>query len=277
MEGSPVSDRLKRFAKVHLDSHDGRVRGSRFVHPLERLRAYRSVEVRPELCDRLDLLEPLIRDGIVVEEGYVPQEQVAAMRAAAEELIERVHAGGFAANTFTVQPEILVRIGPADELLPESAGFFNDVQIRGVIDAAMSPSAVSYRRELEHRFGIGKSAQADLYHFDNWRPILKAFLYLDDVGPDQAPFAYLPGTHTPASWKRRHEREFDLYGPTGPFGHFFPQEMRALRAEHGWEEVVCTGKAGTLILADLRGLHRGTRLESGHRILLNNTFDLMNA
>lgn len=277
MEGSAVSDRLKRFAKVRVESHGGRVRGNPIVHRLERMRAYREVEIRPALCDRPDLLEPLVRDGIVIKENYFTPDQVGSMLAASETLIEQVEAGELAGYTHTVQPDIVVRIAPVDELLPESAAFFNDPGIRGVIDAAMSPASVSYRRELEHRFGVGKSAQADLYHFDNWRPILKAFLYLDDVGPEQAPFVYLRGTHTPASWKRRHEREFDVYGPTGPFGHFFPQEMRALRAEYGWEDVVCTGKAGTLILADLRGLHRGTPLESGRRILLNNTFDLMNA
>ena len=213
----------------------------------------------------------------MIKEDYLAPDQVKAMLEGAERLIERVEAGELTDRQFTVQPDIVVRIAPVDELLPETLPFFEDADIRSVIDAAMSPQAVPYRRELEHRFGIGKSAQADLYHFDNWRPILKAFLYLDDVGPDQAPFVYLPGTHKPASWRRRHERDFDTYGSTGPFGHFFPQEMRALKAEYGWEDVVCTGKAGTLILADLRGLHRGTPLKEGRRILLNQTFDLMNA
>jgi hypothetical protein len=117
---------------------------------------------------------------------------------------------------------------------------------------------------------------ADLFHFDNWRPICKAFLYLTDVGEENAPFVYLKGSHQRGRWRHKFEREYDADGPTGRFGHFFPQEMRQLRASHAWAEEVCTAPAGTLILADFRGLHRGTPMVSGRRVLLNNTFDLMN-
>ena len=253
------------------------VMGNPIVHRIQRFRAYRDAEVQPELTGRRDLLDPLLRNGIVVRENYLRSDQVRAMREGSIKVIRKVEDGEFEDMKYTVQPDILFRVGPIDQMLPETLPFFDDGDIRSVVDAAMSPKAVPCRRELEYRFGVGKNAQADLYHFDNWRPILKAFLYLDDVGPDQAPFVYLAGSHKSGSWRRRHEREFDGYGPTGPFGHFFPQEMRALRENHDWEEIVCTGKAGTLILADFRGLHRGTPLRSGHRILLNQTFDLMNA
>jgi hypothetical protein len=136
----------------------------------------------------------------------------------------------------------------------------------------------SYRHELEYRYGLSHAGirQTDLYHFDNWRPICKAFLYLTDVTEDNAPFAYLKGTHRLAPWRRRHDLAYDVQGPSGRFGHFFPQEVQDLRQRFGWDELVCTGAAGTLIIADFRGLHRGTPMRSGRRVLLNNTFDLMN-
>jgi hypothetical protein len=273
---SPTT-KLKAVAKKAADANPTLVKGNPVFHQVQRYRAYKDAGVKPELTERRDLLEPLVRDGIVIKENYLPADQVSAMLETAEKLLQRVEAGEFKDRLFTVQPDIVIRIAPVDDLLPETLPFFEDADIRSVVDAAVSPRAVPYRRELEHRFGVGKSAQADLYHFDNWRPIVKAFLYLDEVGPEQAPFVYVPGTHRPAAWRRRHERDFDTYGPTGPNGHLFPQEMRALNAEHGWQDVVCTGGAGTLILADLRGLHRGTPLQDGRRILLNQTFDLMNA
>ena len=122
------------------------------------------------------------------------------------------------------------------------------------------------RARLTDAAKIAEVAQADLYHFDNWRPICKAFLYLTDVSEENAPFVYIPGTHKPASWKRRHEIAYDVYGMDGPFGHFLPQEVRALRREFDWEDLVCTGDAGALILADLRGLHRGIRNRRARRI-----------
>jgi hypothetical protein len=203
-------------------------------------------------------------------------ERVTAMREAAEEVIARSDRGELASSTFTSQPNILSCIARIDRLAPITNEFFDDPVIRSVMDAYIAPGVASYRRELDYRFGISEVAQADLYHFDNWRPICKAFLYLVDVTEDTAPFVYVPGSHRQAPWRRSHEMAYDAKGPNGPFGHLFPQEMRHLRAQYGWEDLICTGEAGTLILADFRGLHRGTPLRSGRRIMLNNTFDRLN-
>ena len=144
-----------------------------------------------------------------------------------------------------------------------------------MFEAYISPDIASYRHQLEYRFGLSHMAQADLWHFDNWRPICKAFLYLVDVGEKNAPFRYLKGTQKAAPWRRRYELEYDVQGPTGRFGHYFPQEIRALRDEHGWTSWCAPGRGD----ADPRRLPRppsGTPLQDGRRVLLNNTFDLMN-
>ena len=75
-------------------------------------------------------------------------------------------------------------------------------------------------------------------------------------------------------WKYKYHLEFEKDGQNGRYGHFFLQEMRGLQKKYGFEELNCTAKAGTLILADFRGIHKGTTLVSGQRILLNNTFGL---
>lgn len=267
----------KQAARRILERHPRLLKGNRAFHEIERRRAHRDFELRPELSDRPDLLEALVRDGIVVVEDFVPAADVAPMLDEAETVLERVGAGELPEHSHTVQPHILMRVSEVDELAPATQAFFSDPVIEGVMRARMAPRVISHRRELEHRFGVSEVAQADLYHFDNWRPIFKAFLYLDDVTEENAPFRYLAGTHLPGDWRRRHELDFDTYGTTGPFGHFFPQEMRHLINLYGWKETVCTGRAGTLILADFRGLHRGTPLRTGRRVLLNATFDLMNS
>jgi len=247
------------------------------VHNVQRARAYRGVKLRPELTESRELLEELDREGIAIVPDYLPADQLAAMLAGADETIRKAEAGELADRTFTIQPDIVFRISQVDELIPSTRPFFEDATIESVMRAYLSPRVVSFRHELENRFGLSKMAQADLFHFDNWRPICKAFLYLVDVGEENAPFRFLRRSHRMESWRTPHAIEFDAGGASGRFGHFFPQEIRALREQHDWEEVVCTGKAGTLILADFRGLHRGTPLKSGRRVLLNNTFDLMNA
>jgi hypothetical protein len=269
-----VAGAVKLVARRLLDSHP-LLRGNRVVHEIQRRRAYRDIELRPELTSRPDLLRELDERGVAMVPGYVDRATVARMLAAAEEHLERARRGELD-DTFSVQPSVVVRLARADLRIPETRPFFHDEVIRGVMRAYMSPDVSSYRRELEYRFGLSQAAQADLYHFDNWRPICKAFLYLADVTDANAPFVYVAGSHKRAAWRVEHEIAYDARGVNGRFGHLFPQEMRELRARHGWSDLVCTGAAGTLILADFRGLHRGTPLVQGRRVLLNNTFDLMN-
>jgi len=269
-----VASRIDLVARRLLDSHP-RLRGNRLVHEIQRRRAYRQIELRPELTSRPDLVRELDERGVAIVPDYVDRATVARMLAAAEDQLERARRGELD-DTFTVQPSVVVRIARADRRIPETRPFFQDSVIRSVMQAYMSPDVASYRRELEYRFGLAQAAQADLYHFDNWRPICKAFLYLVDVTEANAPFVYVAGSHKRAPWRVEHEIAYDARGAHGRFGHLFPQEMRELRERHGWEDLVCTGSAGTLILADFRGLHRGTPLEHGRRVLLNNTFDLMN-
>jgi phytanoyl-CoA dioxygenase PhyH len=264
------------LAKRVVDRHPAALKGNRLFYELQRLRAYRRVRVRPELTERRDLLQQLTETGIALVPEYLPRTQVDEMRAAADETLEAAKGGKLPGKAFTIQPHILVRVARADVLVPATQPFFSDPVIRSVMEAYISPDVASYRRELDYRYGLTHVAQADLFHFDNWRPICKAFLYLTDVTEENAPFVFLQGSHQLGGWRRPHAITYDAWGPSGRFGHFFPQEIRDLQSRFQWPELVCTGPAGTLILADFRGLHRGTPLRAGRRILLNNTFDLMN-
>ena len=237
------------------------------------------MQLRPELTERKDLLEELVDKGVVVVPDHFPRAEVETMLAAAEETIEKARRAELGDAAYSGEEQSFMwRVKNADQMVPATAPFFEDPTIANVFEAYVSPRIAEFRHEIDYRFGVGEVGQADLFHFDNWRPLCKAFLYLVDVGEKNAPFAYLTGSHRQAKWRRPHEIAFDVHGHKGRFGHLFPQEVRQLRAENpDWEELVCTGSAGTLILADLRGLHRGTPLQEGRRVLLNNTFDLMNA
>ena len=254
------------------------LRGSRAFHALQRWRAERYTKVDRSLTNHPEILEALLRDGVAVVPGYLSREKAEGWLDQALPFLEQARRGELPDHTYTNQPKIIARLSPAEEFLPESAEFFNDAMIINLMRAALNPNVVSYRHEFDYRYGKAADDEvrmADLYHFDNWRPIYKAFLYLTDVSEESGPFVYMPGTHVGGAWRIRKEREFDSLGTTQSFGHFFPQEIRALREQFGWEPQIMTGEAGTLILADLRGLHRGTPMTTGSRVLLTNVFDLM--
>jgi hypothetical protein len=251
------------------------LKNNRLYYELERARAYREISLRPQLTTRKDLLRELDERGFVIIPDFLAKDEVDLMLNAAEDVIEDARSGRLTENFFATRPDVFFRISQADKVIPETAPYFENLELHSVAQAYMSPNVVSYRRELDCRFGVSESVQADLYHFDNWRPICKAFLYLVDIDEGNAPFVYVPETHRQGRWRVRHNMAYDA-GKDGRFGYFFPQEIRDLRRRFGWEDVVCTGKAGTLILADLRGLHRGTPLREGRRVMLTNVWDLMN-
>src|SRR5206468_3705680 len=105
---------------------------------------------------RRDLLDKLVDDGIVVVPDYWPADEVRSMLAASEEILERAKDGGLEDHGYTIQPDIVFRITFPEELVPELAPFFTSPEIRSLADAYISPKAVSFRHELEYRFGIGK-------------------------------------------------------------------------------------------------------------------------
>lgn len=100
-------------------------------------------------------------------------------------------------------------------------------------------------------------------HWDDWRVRFKAFVYLDEVTPEQAPMVYCRGSHNGripwrldkdfASWQLPH---------ASAGGSWWPVD------ELGFEKVSCTGPAGTLVLFDARGIHAATQLVRGRRLML---------
>jgi hypothetical protein len=279
---SPIAARVAEGAKGTLKSAVDRypelIKRNRLYYELQRLRATRNVRLRPGLTERPDLLRELDELGVVVVPDFLSPGEAQDMLDASTEVLSRAKRGEIPDHTFPGEQGILLRVAFADTLVPETRRFFDDDLIRGLFRAYLSPGVVSSRHEFDYRYGLSDIGfrQSDLFHFDNWRPICKAFLYLTDVSEANAPFVYMLGTHRPAKWRLRHEIDWETYGPTGPHGYLFPREVEALQARYAWEQRICTGAAGTLILADFRGLHRGTPMRAGQRVLLNNTFDLMN-
>jgi hypothetical protein len=92
--------------------------------------------------------------------------------------------------------------------------------------------------------------------------ITKVFIYLNDVGPDTGPFSYVPGTQP---FGRR-----NVKASKSPEKHITDEEMEKQHASDSW--LVCTGPAGTMILADTVGFHRGGKPKCQNRILITFTY-----
>ena len=108
------------------------------------------------------------------------------------------------------------------------------------------------------------ATSSQLWHHDpEDLKIIKAFIYLEDVGEENGPFTYIPRTHPfgadviEAAKQKTKERLED-------------NQISNVFAPHAWR--VCTGPANTMILADTVGYHRGGKPTSGQRILVTFTY-----
>jgi len=87
----------------------------------------------------------------------------------------------------------------------------------------------------------------------------KMFIYLSDVDEGSGPFMYIRETQYGA---RNHKK----FPPVPSQGAYPPMEEVA-RVFSKDEIQICTGKAGTVIFADTRGLHRGGFASKNRRIM----------
>ena len=99
------------------------------------------------------------------------------------------------------------------------------------------------------------SDQAQLFHFDMPQvKFLKMFVYLTDVGQENGPHVFVRGSH------RRLPRAFledRRYRDEEILEHYSDDRVLTL-----------TGPAGTMFAEDTRGLHKGTAVMTGCRLLL---------
>jgi hypothetical protein len=237
----------------------------------------RGRRIDPSLTSRPDLLRALRRDGVIIVDGFLDEARV-------QRIVEEIRARTDLMTSRTA-PNIVKRnaryllLEPQKEL-PSVNAFFESDLVNGLARAYLSRRAVLDRPAVQLKVDVGQDSIVDFYHIDEWRYLLSAFLFLTDVGPNQAPMIYLKRSHRQSLWRLPKEKEFFFYydrRPNGEYaneesaycGCFLPTEARRLRERHGFEMITCTGQAGTLLMFDNLGLHRASVLRELHRLILS--------
>jgi hypothetical protein len=98
------------------------------------------------------------------------------------------------------------------------------------------------------------SRAAQQFHFDmDQIRFIKIFLYLSDVTDKNGPFVYVTGSH---EHKMNNFRD----------GRYEDSEIINFYGSHSLQAI--EGSAGTIFAADTCGFHKGTPLQSSHRLIL---------
>ncbi len=236
----------------------------------ERREHFKRYSQDPSLTEMKEELRILQRDGVLAIPGFFDQETTARMVGEVEPVMEQLRSGTFTGKNRALREERygVYRLWDIETICPSTRAMFDHPGLASLARAYVAPNVESYQRMGELRPDPKRVSIADHPHIDDWKMRFKSFLYLTDVGPGQAPFTYFLGSHRDAPWRRTVEARYYRTGSNG--GYLNGRERQFVPQLYG--EKIFTAPAGTLILADLRGLHRGTPLVSGKRITLVNYF-----
>lgn len=263
---------MKNFIKKNIEKIG--FKKTKLYYLIQRQRQIKSLKPNLSHTKYKDILEELDREGMVIIPNFETPEKCNEYIKDLNKAFDEIKAGNFKGK-FQYNEDLLIRIQETDKEVESTKEFFDNPFFDELAKAYIDPRAYSYRREAELRDNTKINfQQGDIYHFDDWRMRFKYFLYLTDVDENNAPFVYVKRTHKDFYWKRKKNFEYERDGMSGAYGHYHPQEIRALKKIISFDEHICTGKAGTLIIADFRGLHCGTPLKDGRRILLNSTYGI---
>ncbi|MDB5256721.1 MAG: hypothetical protein JWM14_1416 [Chitinophagaceae bacterium] len=119
-------------------------------------------------------------------------------------------------------------------------------------------------RAVEKNLGSGGGWHRDIIYDKQF----KAIVYLTDTSRSNGPFEYLENTH-------RHSVIIDsiLNNNIGAGqSRFSEKNIEDIKHSGKFEDCVVTGKAGTLILVDTSGIHRGMPIQEGMRYALTNYY-----
>lgn len=212
-------------------------------------------------------LEHLRREGYAVVEGFWPREQALALRDRLEQYLEPAESHDFESGAYIrfwddrTYDEGVRRLYHVEREIPELKAYRHDPFTFGVVNAYYG--FPFYSGMLMYQHNTRSNANTRYYHVDVFSKEFKSFLYLDDVDKGNGPFTYLPGTHT--SHFRRLRKQLSWSGE-GSSTSFSDDDLRSLLRR---EKQIC-GPAGTMILADVRGFHRGSpQLERSRSALVN--------
>ncbi|UTJ07344.1 phytanoyl-CoA dioxygenase family protein [Arcobacter roscoffensis] len=208
-------------------------------------------------------LQTLYKDGVVVIPDFFTEEECKNMIDAYESIDKK----------YVKYYENDKRIFGIEKISPIHKRLFHDNNDFKKIGEAylgddlvlQTTMAAKITTDNNQKFGSGGS-----WHRDSFSRQFKAIAYLSDVEMSNGPFMYIKGSHTLKNIKKV---LFKLrnHKPISSF-RYNDDEIKECCKILDSEISYFTAPKGTLILADIRGLHTGMSIEEGHRYAVFNYY-----
>jgi len=242
---------------IDIDKH---VRKELNIEDLEDYSTFRSNDLRFKYYDKIKesinkkipLIEPLHdkadeeklkKDGVVIFENFLSIEQVNELKRITEKL--EGHSFHVPNRSYKNETRVFsedldwpILSYQVDELITNKIilDIATNQKIVSLVQSYLGSFPTFYSVNMWWSIYTGEVTSTKLTHrdYDDYK-FLAFFVYLSDIDENNGPHVYYPNTFDGTEEK---------------------------------EEIVITGKAGTAILADTYGLHKGQPLESGKRLIL---------
>jgi len=251
------------------------IQKNRISFYFEKKRHLSEHQENPALAPDKNDFEILQRDGILVKENFYNRDYALRLfdyyKKDLKTLQEDKYTGQHRNFRYADMGLFRLYVDDREEFPKIVKRFLFDEYIHKMAQAYMSPKVKNFGCYLDYKSGIGSHCSNTVYHTDHWQKRFKAFLCLSDVTEKNAPFRYMKKSHREAFWRQKHEFKH-YYNPRKHSTDLSLLEMKRIREEYGYEEIACIAPAGSLILADTRGIHSGTILKENYRCLLVNQF-----
>lgn len=251
---------------------------------IEKNKYNRLVKPNSKLTDNKLAHRELVENGIVILPNFFSQQEIEGFKASIPE------------NLFEPTPEMQHSTSNllADRFIPNANKikglelFFENEKINNLVRSYFSENAEQLRTFVRTKENTGPvSSFENFYHFDAFKNRVKVFLYLNEVTQEQAPVAYLKQSHKSGYWRffeeldmftmyKKNEKGYASDDISAYIGCYFPHKIEKLKRKLNFEEIICTGQAGTIIIFDAKGLHKATQLLRGKREILMSHWSIPN-
>lgn len=209
----------------------------------------------------------LARNGVAVVRGFWNRERALALRDRLERLLvpetDREFASGAYLRCWDTRATDhgVRRIYHIEREVAEVAAFRHSEFVTRVVAGAARVPFHSGVLMYQHNTRTNENTRG--YHVDAFSKQFKSFLYLDDVDVANGPFTYVAGSHRARLTRLKRQMFASGSEPATSF------DERDLGNRVTAAQMIC-GPAGTLIIADVRGFHRGAPQRTGSRSVLVN-------
>lgn len=209
-----------------------------------------------------DIVSNLKSDGISVEEGFYSPDQCAEYRRRIDEIIS-----SGSSNVWCDDQGADRRVYFVNEVDDAFQDFYQNPKVRDVLAAYVGtkdPKGMLLAARIEYvpnNLGSGGGWHRDSPSTHQF----KAICYLNDVKGDNGPFQYIKQSHKKITVLKNY---FNQVFKPGQY-RFTDKEIEFYLGKNPEQYITeNTAKAGTLIYADTKGIHRGKPLSNGVRYVL---------